>query len=350
MEQKNWTIAMEGLVEFYTAKCEALQDEVLALKNTALRTDAVSGVTASLIRADRDHVRKLGEKNMALELENAAKDKRIAKLRNTIDILEINMRELEKRVLPSTETHFLHMKEERDSWKEKCARMHSEIQRFNNYKNQRQSEIDALRHRLADSENTVAQLRAARDKRRSNSFEEQLDTVVSKAKADALAACDGLVKEAIKSIAAQDCAAFNAMGSPSREYEATYYKIAEDYYRNCFAKANEVEAADNDGWIECHYLPINQWCDVKRADGTMDRVCRPEVRGVQQDAEITHYRPAKKEAKPKQGDGWIEWHGGECPVDSDCFVEIKRVNGVVFQSMADNVDWSLVHLYRVLFK
>lgn len=27
--------------------------------------------------------------------------------------------------------------------------------------------------------------------------------------------------------------------------------------------------------------------------------------------------------KIDKSDGWIEWHGGECPVDSDAIVEVK---------------------------
>ena len=120
-----WTIAMEGLAAHYTAKCEALQAE-----------------------CDK-------------------KDARIAKLRETVKVLEVNLSELAKRTLPSKDTHVMLLQGTIESLESSNSKKQARIFELSESYNQHQRELAALRQRLADSENTVAQLRAARDKRTS---------------------------------------------------------------------------------------------------------------------------------------------------------------------------------------
>lgn len=162
------------------------------------------------------------------------------------------------------------------------------------------SERDELRKQLAASQNDVKQLRAARDKRKP-------ECVQTTAKAST-----------------QERGCFRAGLGIGAIIDREFEKVR--------AACRKNDESINDGWIECKYLPINQWCDVKRADGTTDRVRTPEVRGVQQAAEITHYRPVKKEAKPKQDDGWIAWESivwGDCPVEHGTPVIVRYRDGAV---------------------
>lgn len=36
---------------------------------------------------------------------------------------------------------------------------------------------------------------------------------------------------------------------------------------------------------------------------------------------------------------WIEWAGGECPVDNEAMIEIRYNDGDVFTDRADRLDW-----------
>lgn len=49
------------------------------------------------------------------------------------------------------------------------------------------------------------------------------------------------------------------------------------------------------------------------------------------------------EAALTASEGWIEWHGGECPVDSDAIVEVKFLNANQYQFNSDRAGdfyWS----------
>lgn len=51
----------------------------------------------------------------------------------------------------------------------------------------------------------------------------------------------------------------------------------------------------------------------------------------------------KYESALEGGDGWIEWHGGDCPVDSDAIVEVKfrKPNPYQFNNdRAGDFNWS----------
>lgn len=51
---------------------------------------------------------------------------------------------------------------------------------------------------------------------------------------------------------------------------------------------------------------------------------------------------------------WIEWAGGECPVDNEAMIEIRYNDGDVFTDRADRLDWlhsdpnSDIVAYRVI--
>lgn len=51
----------------------------------------------------------------------------------------------------------------------------------------------------------------------------------------------------------------------------------------------------------------------------------------------------KNKSAPEGSDGWTEWHGGECPVDSDAVVEVKFRNPNPYQLNNDRAGdfyWS----------
>jgi len=40
------------------------------------------------------------------------------------------------------------------------------------------------------------------------------------------------------------------------------------------------------------------------------------------------------------GDGWIEWNGGECPVDPETIVDVRDRDGIIWDEWpAKNHDW-----------
>lgn len=46
------------------------------------------------------------------------------------------------------------------------------------------------------------------------------------------------------------------------------------------------------------------------------------------------------EREKRQGEGWIEWHGGECPVPNETIIDFVFRNGEVYASeRADEWDW-----------
>lgn len=47
-------------------------------------------------------------------------------------------------------------------------------------------------------------------------------------------------------------------------------------------------------------------------------------------------------ASKQDADGWIEWHGGECPVDADSFVDVRFPDGSV-ESGATGRQWVWKH-------
>lgn len=80
-----------------------------------------------------------------------------------------------------------------------------------------------------------------------------------------------------------------------------------------------------EGATECYWhegLDVAHFYDANGND-----VAEPiDVDGVEwcgsddYDVEVTRYQ---YEAALAKNDGWIEWHGGKCPVDSDAIVEVK---------------------------
>ena len=49
---------------------------------------------------------------------------------------------------------------------------------------------------------------------------------------------------------------------------------------------------------------------------------------------------AREAGKQKLNDGWIEWHGGECPVDADTVVEVRLASTKVVTGLAADYQWS----------
>lgn len=58
------------------------------------------------------------------------------------------------------------------------------------------------------------------------------------------------------------------------------------------------------------------------------------------DAEIERLSKMVVDSKSNDNDGWIEWHGGECPVDGGQMVEIKPNNLCdKLKNIAGNFYW-----------
>lgn len=72
------------------------------------------------------------------------------------------------------------------------------------------------------------------------------------------------------------------------------------------------------------------WCSNKDGDDWIygDRPFEGNFHHhtIAQDRNSSIVTRAKYEAALAASDGWIEWHGGECPVDSDAIVEVKYRN------------------------
>ena len=60
---------------------------------------------------------------------------------------------------------------------------------------------------------------------------------------------------------------------------------------------------------------------------------------------------AREVGKQKpDGDGWIEWHGGECPVDAGVAVEVKfhYTDRVYLSAQPTKLHWPHIAAYRVV--
>lgn len=101
---------------------------------------------------------------------------------------------------------------------------------------------------------------------------------------------------------------------------------------------------DDEGWIEWHGgdtspVPSETEVECVLRGGT---VCEDKARtfvwahGQPFISDILKYRVVQ----PKKDDeGWVEWHGGECPVEPDVEVEIGLRDGISNKGAADNFYW-----------
>lgn len=55
--------------------------------------------------------------------------------------------------------------------------------------------------------------------------------------------------------------------------------------------------------------------------------------------ELTAESPSQETKMNDLNDGWIEWNGGECPVNGDTDVTVTLRNGYVGPSKASLLDW-----------
>lgn len=110
----------------------------------------------------------------------------------------------------------------------------------------------------------------------------------------------------------------------------------------CFAEVEaadpiENEASDNDGWIklnsrECP-VPPETIVIVKLKDGY---IYNPSIASLldwendEADWSIVEYKVVEKESSKNEAsdnDGWVKWHGEECPVDPNTLVLVKTLGG-----------------------
>ena len=101
-----------------------------------------------------------------------------------------------------------------------------------------------------------------------------------------------------------------------------------------------------EGATECYWL---EGFDVAHFyDATGNDVAEPiDVDGVEwcggddYDVEVTRYQ---YEAALSKNDGWIEWGGGDCPVDSDAIVEVRYRSPNPYQFNNDRAgDFAWAH-------
>ncbi|QHJ81462.1 MAG: hypothetical protein [Bacteriophage sp.] len=103
-----------------------------------------------------------------------------------------------------------------------------------------------------------------------------------------------------------------------------------DYWRVKFineqqrAEAAEAQRAGAEDRCRIMFDAKNHWADRARA---------AEARVLELEALLTSQQPAD--------DGWIEWAGGELPVDFNCAVEVKLRSGSSYGGwMAKNFNWN----------
>lgn len=63
--------------------------------------------------------------------------------------------------------------------------------------------------------------------------------------------------------------------------------------------------------------------------------------------DVQERRPSET-AATDEATGWIEWNGGECPVDGDTQVEARNAKGWVLSAPAFVLKWDKVAAYRVV--
>lgn len=69
-----------------------------------------------------------------------------------------------------------------------------------------------------------------------------------------------------------------------------------------------------------------------------------KLRYMKADAMLAAREVVKPEKKPD--DGWIEWHGGECPVDAGTTVEVKMLSGETDVRPAYQYRWNHVGYFN----
>ena len=184
------------------------------------------------------------------------------------------------------------------------------------------TERDELRKQLADSKNTVAQLRAARDKRKPECVRAIAGGIYDRRTAEMRVDGSVLLRDPVTG------KAWTADGVRVERKTVT----AQDAISEVMAAMHEDELC-GDGWIEFDggEWPVEPGIP-HQAKMKSGKVCdvryNPKIWGMPQgDDPVTHYRLVKKEEKPKQDDGWIEWHGGECPVTGHTLVRVRLRGG-----------------------
>lgn len=94
-------------------------------------------------------------------------------------------------------------------------------------------------------------------------------------------------------------------------------------------------------------------CRLREAGRGWDMQTRPASTWawlhVGSDHDIAAYRVVQGAdgPAPKPGE-WVEWDGGECPVDGDTVVRIRTADGLIGRDVAGAFDWSAVVAYRVV--
>lgn len=113
--------------------------------------------------------------------------------------------------------------------------------------------------------------------------------------------------------------------------------------------SQDQKEVDADGWISWSggSCPVNknEIVDLKFGSGHIrygtDTKYKWEGTGAR-DCDIVAYRVAKAYPCKLPDNGWIAWNGGVCPVDSDCFVEVKlrSFGDITGSGLASSIDWS----------
>lgn len=95
------------------------------------------------------------------------------------------------------------------------------------------------------------------------------------------------------------------------------------------------------------HIKAGVWCSNKDGDDWIygDRPFEGNFHHhtIAQDRNSSIVTRAQYEAALAASDGWIEWHGGECPVDSDAIVEVKYRKPNPYQynnDRAGDFDWA----------
>ena len=117
---------------------------------------------------------------------------------------------------------------------------------------------------------------------------------------------------------------------------ATDTQVGGTHYKSLAIQPVEYIHANSIGYFEGNVIKyVTRW----KAKG-----------GIKDLEKAKHYielliEMESKELKPieskqiESNDGWIEWHGGDCPVDGNLIVEAKLRNREIYKFPARGFDW-----------
>lgn len=96
------------------------------------------------------------------------------------------------------------------------------------------------------------------------------------------------------------------------------------------------EAAQKIADMTGELVTINAYDGIKFEPASKDDIDAPIMPNIE-----PHKWPDLNDSNSSKGsDGWIEWHGGECPYPNHLRVQCKMRDGDIFDGLAGNIEWA----------